>query len=379
MCCQDAPAPPDLKPQAEATMEVAELSRQTALDQLAFAQEKWASQEALLEQVLAVQVPAMQNQYQNALDDRTRYEGVFQPLEDRLVEEALDYDTQARREKEAGEAMADVGTAFDAQRENAQRQLESYGIDPSQTRAQAIDADVRIAEAAQKAGAANMARRRVENTARGLRAEAINIGRGMPGQSLAAYSGSTGTGTQALNNANSTYAAGLNAYNPAVFNPAMSGYSSSANITNQGYQSQLDAFNSSFGLPDLIMGGMGVGAGYLAGRAEGGPAEGYADGGVVDIDRSRPPIALPPPERVTPDGPTMGPGGPKGDAIPARLSSGEFVVPAETVLWKGQEFFEKTIRKSAEDRQTVAQERAAKQGVPVVGSQSATGIPQQGR
>lgn len=116
MCCQDAPSPPDTRPQAEATMEVAELSRQTALDQLAFAQEKWASQEALLEQVLAVQVPAMQNQYQNALDDRTRYEGVFQPLEDRLVEEALDYDTQARREKEAGEAMADVGTAFDAQR-----------------------------------------------------------------------------------------------------------------------------------------------------------------------------------------------------------------------------------------------------------------------
>ncbi len=195
MCCQDAPPPPDLTPTAEASVEVAEIARQTAMDQLQFAEDRWADQQALLDQVLSVQLPIMQQNFVNAQEDRSRYETVFQGMEDRLVSEALDYDTEARREKEAGEAIADVGTAFDAQRENAQRNLESYGIDPSQTRSQAIDADVRIAEAAAKAGAGNMARRRVEDTARGLRAEAINIGRGMPGQSMQQYQISSNTVT----------------------------------------------------------------------------------------------------------------------------------------------------------------------------------------
>ena len=75
-----------------------------------------------------------------------------------------------------------------------------------------------------------------------------------------------------------------------------------------------------------------------------------------------------------PDGMINGPGGPKDDAIRVALSDGEFVVPAETLAWKGQEFFEKTIRKSAEDKQAATQDRMAKQGVPVQGPQP-VGIP----
>jgi len=166
MCCSEAPAPPDMSAQVEGQMEIAKMAQATAQEQLAFARDKWGQQQGMLDQVLAVQMPMMQDQFENARKDRSRYESVFQPLQDKAITEAESYNTMERQNKEAGEAMADVGTAFDAQRVNAQRNLESYGIDPSQTRSQAIDADVRMAEATAKAGAGNMARRRVEQTGR---------------------------------------------------------------------------------------------------------------------------------------------------------------------------------------------------------------------
>jgi len=386
MCC-DAPSPPDMSAMADAQMEVAQLARETALDQLAFAKDKWSQQQEMLDQVLSVQMPMMEDQYLNAQKDRERYESVFQPLQDKMITDAESYNTQERRTKEATEAMADVTTAFEAQRENAQRNLEAYGIDPSQTRSQAIDADVRIAEAAAQAGAGNMARRRVEQTGRVLRGDAINMGMGMASQAAMGYGGALSAGNAAVGNTNSTIASGVNNMSAGYtgMNTALSGYSGAANTTNMGYQNTLAQHSSGFGLADLA----GMAAGGASGLAAGGffnaaGAEGgtvtkdgigipmYAEGGTVDINRMPGGTALPPPALPAPQ--AIMPGGPKADDVPARLSEGEFVVPAEVLKWKGEEFFEKTIQKSAEDKAKADAIRMQKQGVPMQGPQP-TAIP----
>lgn len=388
MCC-DAPAPPDMSAMAEGQLEVAQLARETALEQLQFAKDKWSQQQDILDQVLSVQMPMMEDQYINAQKDRARYEQVFQPLQDKMITEAEAYNTQERRDTEATEAMADVTTAFEAQRENAQRNLESYGIDPSQTRSQAIDADVRIAEAAAQAGAGNMARRRVEQTGRVLRGDAINMGMGMPSQAAMGYGGALSAGNAGVGNVNSTVGAGIAGMGSANagLNTALSGYGGAANTTNMGYQNVLAQHGSGFGISDLA----GMAAGGASGLASGGffnpvpaGAEGgtvtkqgigvpaYAEGGTVDINRMPTNTALPAPALPAPQ--AILPGGPKADDVPARLSEGEFVVPAEVLKWKGEEFFEKTIRKSAEDKAAADALRMEKQGIPMQGPQP-MGIP----
>lgn len=298
--CSDPPPPPDMSEYSDAMLEIAEQN-------LEFSMLQYETNTELLNSVLDVQLPIMEQNAVNAQEDREFYEQVYRPLEENLVQEFQDYDTEARREQEAGEAVADVTTGFEAQRENALRELEGYGIDPSQTRSQALDADMRIQEATAQAGAANKARKTTEATGRALRGEALNIGRGYASNVAGAYSTALNAGNSAVGNQ----------MNTSSFNP-YAGYANTVgaagNLTSQGYNNELAAFNAGNAIPTAIA---GAGAGALTSYAL------AADGGEV-----------------------VGPGGPKEDAIPVRLSAEEYVIPAEVVKWKGLEFFEKQIANS---------------------------------
>lgn len=423
--CSDPPPPPDMSGHADAMMAYADNMRSIADNQLAWSKEQYAQNREILNRVLDTQLPIMEQNAQNAQEDREFYEKNYRPLELDLIKEFQEYDSPERREKEAGEAVADVTTAFESQRENASRRLESYGIDPSQTQSQALDAGVRIEEAAAQAGAANMARRRVEATGRALRGEAINIGKGYAGNVAGAYSTALNAGQGAVGGANQTFATGSNAMNSAIGNygQVASGISGSANITNAGYQNQLAAYDSGNAMMGAIVGGVAGAATSMI--SEGGEVVAPE----VDIDRSRPAVALPPPEAINPGavsrysaeasasdafqaglaagkrakargntpnkvgtahrtatrddgtygiasstgvplntylndpqafangGQVVGPGTGTSDSVPAaiqapggaapaRLSDGEYVVPADVVKWKGLEFFEKQIQNS---------------------------------
>jgi hypothetical protein len=220
---------------------------------------------------------------------------------------------------EAGRAQAEVQTALDAQRENSQANLEAYGIDPSQTRSQAMDSAARVKAAALQAGAGNNARKNVENTGRALRAEAINIGKGLPSQVAQSYGQTLNAGNSAMGNMNSTVASGANTMGTGQsWNQAgMSGINQQTNIKNQGFQNQLSAYNAGGG----ALGGLG----QLAGMAGGAYLGGMEEGGDVGTDIS----AIPGPN----------------DTIPVLLAEGEYVIPADVVRAKGTDFFDKLKEK----------------------------------
>lgn len=318
---KDAPDPPDYSAVAGASEAAAKMSYKAAQEQLAFARQQWASQENIIGKVLGVQLPVMYEQFNNAKEDRERYERLYQPLENNLVQEFISYDTPQRQAMEQGRAISEVSQAFEAQRANALRQLEGYGIDPSQTRSQALDLGMRTQQAAMQAGAATSASQRVEDIGRSLRAEAINIGKGMPSQVAGAY----GQSLQAGQGANAGAAGWQNA-SAAMGSPtAWMGAGNQATATwgntlNQGFQNQLAAanyqaenspWNAVAGLAGGVLGAMKFGA-----------------GGEVD-----------------------GPGGPTEDAIPARLSDGEYIIPADVVRKKGSEFFDRLVAKYSTDGQ----------------------------
>ncbi len=332
MCCSSPPPPPDLGPSAEASKEIAEMQQQTAREQLDWAREQDTMNRELLQQVLDVQLPAMQEQFTTAQADRQRYEEMFRPFEDQWAEEAKNYDTPERRAMERARALADVNTQFDAQRRNALSRLESYGVDPSQTRNAALDVGVRTAQAAAMAGAATQADRRVEDTGRALQSDVINLGRGALSNAAGFYGQAVNAGSAAQGNALNTTASGANAVQSSLgfSGQALQGYGQNANILSQGFGNQMQSWNAQ----QQQTAGMLQGIGGIAGMF-------MADGGNVENPVGGP--AAP----YTADGPVAGPGDGSGvdDRVPAMLSEDEYVIPADVVRAKGEEFFDKLLEK----------------------------------
>lgn len=347
MCCSSPPPPPDLSGMSEASEEIARMNQQTAREQLDWAREQDTNNRDLLQQVLDIQLPAMREQFETAQADRQRYEENYRPFEEAWAEEAKNYDTPERRERERGGAIADVNSQFDASRRNALQRLEGYGVDPSTTRNQALDVGVRTQQAMAQAAAATGSDRRVEDVGRALQSDVINMGRGALSNAAGFYGQAVGAGGQAQQGALNTTASGAGAVQSGMgfSQNALQGYGQSADIQNSGFQNQMTNFNAS----QQQTAGMLQGVGGIAGMfmADGGEVEGLPTGAVAAQGRQGDPRYAVPPQgqEFMADGPVEGPGDGSGidDRVPAQLSEGEFVIPADVVRKKGEEFFEKLI------------------------------------
>ena len=336
MCCNAPPAPPDLGPMSEASEEVARMQQQTAREQLDWAREQDTANRQLLQQVLDVQLPAMREQFETAQADRQRYEQFFRPFENEFAKEAANYDTPERRESERAKAIADQTAQFDASRTNALRRLEGFGVDPSVVRNAGLDVGVRTAAAASKAAAATGADRRVEDTGRALKSDVINLGRGALSNAAGFYGASVGAGSAAQGNALNTTQSGAGAVQSSLGfgQSALAGYGQSANIQSQNFANQMTNWNAG----QQQTAGMLQGIGGIAGMF-------MADGGEVDPSSGMVPGAAAP---FMDDGMVetgMGDGSGIDDTVPAMVSDGEYVIPADVVRKKGEEFFDKLVEK----------------------------------
>lgn len=99
----------------------------------------------------------------------------FRPVEQRMADSALNYDTEGRRESAAQEATGRVATEFDQTRQQAQKDMIRAGMDPSTI--QALGTSSLIDEAKARAGAANTARSTIENQGWARMADVANLGR----------------------------------------------------------------------------------------------------------------------------------------------------------------------------------------------------------
>lgn len=428
----EAPPPPDYTPLAEASREAAQISAQVARENLAWARERYDLDRDLTDLIVETALDRMDREDQAAAADRERYQVLFQPLEEDLIEDAESYATPERIEFEAGRAMSDVSQQFELARAAAQDRLESFGIDPSQTRAQALDLGTRVQEAAARASAGNNARQMTEGMGRALRSEAINVGRGYPGQIASAYNTAIQSGNQAVNSQLATTSTASNAMgNPVQWQGAANqAIGTWWNGLNNMYETQVKAFqaenqaNSGSGLGSALglIGGL-AGRAFMASdenvkkdvtpvgklddgqtvyryRYEGSPT--YQIGLLAQDVEKRAPHAVADmggvkgvdykaatENAVHAEGggaiPTPGHGGvrvperasPSGGAIPddvpARLTPGEFVVPKDVVRQKGEEFFQKLIantRKTAQDAPARPEVRRAPAAAPAIDTTS---------
>jgi len=343
-----APEPPDYTEVAAASEKASKYAFRIAKQQLAWAKEQYSMDAKVYDRVVDGFLEDMDVNSKNAAEDRRFYENNFRPLEKDLAKEAQNYDTAARRREEMGAAQAGVAEQFAAQRENAQRELEAYGIDPSSTRYAALDIGVRTSQAATQAAAGTAASNRVEDVGRALRSEAINVGRGYPGQIASSYqtaaqmgSGASGATGQATSIGGQTMGTGLQwqgAGNQAV--------GQWGNTLNMGYNNQIQQFNAN----QQASSGWGSALGLIGGLATGM----FEDGGYVQ-------------EQAIDDGQRGGvihegmspSGGEVVDDVPARLNAGEFVIPDDVVSWYGEKHMYGLIEKASKERDMAKQTTGA--------------------
>lgn len=202
-----------------AGMQAAEMERQTALDTLNYYRERDSQSFALQRQANAIagrvarsQVALMDQQKQQSGEYFDRLKSVFWPVENQLVQDSQEYDTQARRDGEAAEAVAEVGMQADAATAANERQMMRQGVNPAAARFQAMKNQTALGTATAKAGAANNARDRVEQQGWARRLDVTALGKGLPGFSSNAAQVSVGAGNAAVNAA---YAP-VNAFNGAT-------------------------------------------------------------------------------------------------------------------------------------------------------------------
>jgi hypothetical protein len=328
-------------------------------EQFAFFKDAYNENKELIGGVTDKQLEILDQNSEWAAADRERFTTVFQPLEDDLVREAMDYASQGRMDLETGRAQADVANKYEQQRESSLRALEGYGINPGATRFAALDANIRNQKAAAQAAAAEQARMNVENTRRALRTEAIGVGQKYPGFADQASDTAIAAGNAASSNVleNTKVAGQTMGTAPqygALANDAlgtqMTGAIGQGNLQNQAYQNELAAFNAEqeANTSWAEAGGMLLGAGAKV--ASGGTfnfgVPKAATGGAIPGPQE--PVASPGGQVPMAASPS---GGAQVDDVNARLTPGEFVLPVDVVKWKGEEFFQKMIDSARKKRE----------------------------
>lgn len=238
--CADAPDMTAMNKAAEANADIA----QQALD---WYKKSYADQAPLREQAAAkanevsdAQLASMRQNDAISKDYWNYQQSTFRPMERALVADAQNYDTEARREQKAGQAVADVEQQLAAAQGQQSRQLARMGVNPNDGKFAAMANQMTMAGALGKAQAATKAREGVELQGYARKMDAANLGRNLAsnqatsaGVALNAGNSAAQTGGMALSQAqNATNQVGQG------FNTAIQGNNSAGNIYGQAAQVQ---------------------------------------------------------------------------------------------------------------------------------------------
>lgn len=330
-----APPPPDTSRFSQGMEDRSAQSREWAQQMFDTGMQEWDSLSSWSSEMMGMTLPAMEDQFAWAKQQRDRFDEYVMPQMQSLFSEAELYASKGEEDRQRGMAIQDVKNASEAQRESQLRKLEGYGVDPSETRYQALDKQAGVAEAAMSALAANQAGERTKQIGRELRADAINVGTGFLSDATNSYAGAANTGATGLNAAGGAARSGAAAAGAA--GPMMAG--------------SVDALDRGAGIVDTSY---GRDLNYAQDQRDADAADSAAMGGIgnmIGAGLSMTPYGWAEPlgaalsANAAEGGPVAAPGGPQSDGGALKISDGEYVVPADVVRRLGTNHFDKMIEK----------------------------------
>lgn len=323
--CGDAPSAPDPNP---GMIRMAEVSERLGERYLDMAEEQYADTKTrnddmwrVSKDVLQTQLGIMRKNDQLADEYQQHQTETFRPIEKRIAQEAMNFDTEAEQEAAASRAAADVLQAYDRNREQLGRTLRGLGIKKNSGAALTALGAAGADQAEAEAGARNRARENVKMVGRALRADAANLGRNIASSQATSAGVSLNASNAATQNQNAT-SAQMTANTDASrgwFNGALGAYGQAGNIYGQEYNARMQGWVANQQSDNSLWGALGTAAGMWAGG--GFKLPGKKDGGLI----------IGPNTNGKRGGRVSGPGTETSDDVPAMLSDGEYVLNAEAV------------------------------------------------
>lgn len=244
------------------------MQAQTGADWLDFSKtaykdsmERQVGIDALTKKVTEQQIAAQEDAGKWAREDRARFKSVFEPLQDKFIEKANNWDSAERQAQVAGEAKADVANAFAQQEQARQREMASMGVNPTSGRYDASARATDTAAALAGAGAQNNARNQLRKEAMALQGDAINLGQGLGTSAANSLGLSTSAGTNAVSNSVASQQPRTAAISQMGqgYQGAIQGYAGMGNTLNQMTSLNQSAYKSDqAGLSSLASGIGGI-------------------------------------------------------------------------------------------------------------------------
>ncbi len=327
--CKDAPTPDPL------IGESARLNAETAKEALAWYKDLYTNellpmqkeQQALGRSLIDRYLTSMDEQSAFAKEQKEYYDQTFKPIEQQMARDAMDYDSAANIERRSGIAAANVAQQFSNAQQESARNLSRYGLNPNSSAFAMTNERLMREKALQTAGAQTGAAFDTMDRAIALRAGASNFGRNMPNTAAAYYGNANAAGNQAFGTSTGMQQSAIN--NASVmgqgYSTFMQGNQSAGNLMLGDFNARMRGYEADQQAIGGLFGGLGSAFGMTKGfglfKADGGEIHSGAGG-------------------------VKGPGGPVDDKVPAMLSNGEYVLPADTVKKIGKKKLDKIVKET---------------------------------
>ncbi len=248
---------PDYTQLAAATERGVAAAERISNRQLDFAQTQYNEMKPLYERIVAGQEAVQQAGLKQGQEYYDYMKSTFRPIEQGLVSDVTNFNTEGYRQQLAQKASADAAQAFQSVQGQTMRDMARRGINPSSGAALAMANSNAMGLAAMQAGGMNNARRQAEATGYARKLDVAGLGRNLPGASTAAYGLSTNAGSAAGATAampGNQYMAGMaqgGATSQAGYGLGVQGYGNilgaQANIYNAGLNAQGEMYGSLLG------------------------------------------------------------------------------------------------------------------------------------
>ena len=220
-------------------------------EQLQFARDQYAEMKPFTTRLATSLADAQQEQMAQARDYYDYQRDTFRPVEQGLVRQAQEFDTEAYRQQLASKAMADAAKAFQGSQGVMMREATRRGVNPASGAFGAASNANAMGLAAMQTGAANQARQQAEQLGFARKLDVVGLGRNLAGASTAAYGGATGAGQ----------AAGSTAMSAG--NQRTAGMQQAGQTMGTVLNSQTSAYNAGMAQQGLDVGGLMQGAAAL--------------------------------------------------------------------------------------------------------------------
>ena len=247
--CADSPDYSGMNRAAEASAALSKDALQWYKDEYAKTQPQRDAATATAQKVSESQIAGMDFATQQAKDMDTRNKTVFQPLEDKIVADAQNYDTAGRRTQAANEATADVEGAFGRAQQGLTRDLARTGATPNSGRSVSLMQDAALKKATAVAGATTQAVKNVEQQGYARTMDAAALGKGIVGNQATMQQIAQSGGAQAV----SASGAALGAASSGAglmgtgFNTSLSGLGQAGNLYGQVARTEQAASDGTMG------------------------------------------------------------------------------------------------------------------------------------